>query len=194
MIQRRLANWLARRLVSLAAPRDRDWARGMQAELAHILDDGDALTFAAGGLWAVMRRLTDSAGGLLKLGRFGIAAALMLFGVALVRLILMPDAVEAAWRTPELVVAGAALTSCFVGAGMFLCANRPARFAASLGIALAVNLAGAFILSHAGAQSPALTRWYAALLFEEFSLILGALAAGLFLLRAEALLSREGAS
>lgn len=194
MIRRGLAQWLARRFVRIAAARDREWAQGMHAELAYIDDDGKALAFAAGGLWAVARRLVDDTGGLLRLGRFGIAAGLMLFGLALARLILMPDPFEGAGRTPLSVAAGAGLIACFVGAGWFLCANRPTFFAIALGGALALNAACLLALIYAGAPSPEQTQWYFALLFEEFALILGALAAGLFVSRAEALLARERAS
>lgn len=73
---RRLADAVARLAVRIGPPRQSQFAQGLLAELDHIDEDGEALRFAAGGLWASLRMRVLSPSGLIECGRFGASAGL----------------------------------------------------------------------------------------------------------------------
>lgn len=198
--RRRLAQALARHALAVTPPERRAWAQGMAAELAHIDDDGAALSFASGAVWTGYRQGARLWSNWLRLGRWGAALATAMLGLGLFHmsgwLPRLPDAYKSA--VPFGVLAG--LLGCGYLAAAWGLATRKFRVVVGM-VAGASTLLTATALrfgAEVGAASPLsayasmLRReppppeaFYAALLLEEYVFLAVLAITGAFFWRAE---------
>lgn len=200
MIRRRLAETLARHALAVMPPNRRAWALGMTAELAHVEDDGDALTFASGALCAAYGQAACVWSNWLRLGRWGAALWTALLGLGFFYMSVWLQRVPDASR-PEVPFSGLmVLLGCgYLGAGWSL-AKREARLFVGLvaGISALLTAAALALAASGDAASPwaayaalldgelpAPRAYYAALVLEQHLFVALLAATGAFLWRFE---------
>ena len=81
MIARALSRLLARACVALLPPDRAEWARAMGSEAEHIDDDGAALRFAAGCVFASLSACFSTAPVSARLGRIAVALVTLAYAV-----------------------------------------------------------------------------------------------------------------
>ena len=197
---RSLARRLVRHTLDVMPPAQRPWALGMTAELEHIEDDGAALAFALGAVWASYRQGARLWSTWLRLGRWCAALCAAVLGLGMFYMSVWLERVPEAYRPfVPFSVLMVLLGCCYLGASWGL-AKRQGRLFAGLVVGISGLLAAAALASAASgeAASPwsayaALLQgepspphaYYAALLLEQFVFIAGLAAAGAFFCRFE---------
>lgn len=179
MTRRRLAERLTRHTVDVMPPERRAWALGMAAELEHIDDDGAALAFALGAVWASYRQGARLWSNWLRLGRWGVGLSTLLFGALVLAFATGLHPALSGGRPPgPLGLLIAALAGCYLLVGWSFIGRRTKVFLFALlaGAALVITAAAIFPIVGVPVRAEA---FYRALLLEEaFSLFaLGAWAA-----------------
>lgn len=185
--RRRLADGLGRGVDRAMPAHRRAWADAMRIELAHIDDDGAALGFAVGALQAAIVQSLAEATTMLRLGRWGVAAAAALMGAAVLRLLVLVGADGGAGLPAILAVVALVLGALHLAAAWTLARWRLAAFAASLSVVFAVLTLTAAALASAGTPPPHLD-WLRALMFEQFAATVFFAVAGVFFWRTRPLL------
>jgi hypothetical protein len=134
MSRRNLSRSLTRHALAVMPPGRRPWALGMMAELDHIEEDGAALAFALGALWAGYAEAARLRSNWLRLGRLGVALGAAVGGAGLFYMSLvlrgLPEAVQPAVPFAALSVL---LGFGYIGAGWALARRNRSVFTGLVG-------------------------------------------------------------
>ena len=197
MTRRSLAQRLARHLQDVIPPNRRDWALGMAAELDHIEDDGAALAFAVGAVWAGYRQGARLWSNWLRLGRWSAALGSATLGLAVMTftawLQFLP---ESSRPTAAFTALLTVLAFCYLGAALGFARRDPRLVLRIASAALALLVTAAFTLADLGeairlyvamvqGESAPRSAFYGALLLESYVFVLSIAAAGVFFWRFE---------
>ena len=164
MNRRSLARGFARHALAVMPPGRRPWALGMLAELEHIEDDGAALAFGLGAVWAGYAECARLRSNWLRLGRLSVAMGAAVGGAGLFYMSLvlrgLPEAVQPAVPFAALSVL---LGFGYIGAGWALARRNTPVFAGLVGGTAVLIASAAFALA-AGPDAASPFAFYSALM------------------------------